>query len=128
MILTIRTDKPDAELGLYDGTEKIAYDTWTAHRELGSTINMRIEVFLQAAGVRWDDLNGIVFYEGPGSFTGLRIGASVVNALGYAYGVPVASAGGDDWHLVGIEQLLADQAKGAIPYYGADAFTTKPKK
>lgn len=29
----------------------------------------------------WQDLSELAFYSGPGSFTGLRIGAAVVNAL-----------------------------------------------
>lgn len=35
------------------------------------------------------DLSGIEVNEGPGSFTGLRVGASVAQALGYALNIPV---------------------------------------
>ncbi len=34
-------------------------------------------------------LEGIEVETGPGSFTGLRVGASVANALGYSLGIPV---------------------------------------
>ncbi len=34
-------------------------------------------------------LDGIEVEEGPGSFTGLRVGASVAQALGFALNIPV---------------------------------------
>lgn len=35
------------------------------------------------------DLKGIEVETGPGSFTGLRVGVSVANALGFSLGIPV---------------------------------------
>lgn len=128
MILSLRTDKPEAEIGLYDEGQKVAYDTWAAHKELSSTLHTRLEVFMQAAGVEWDEITGIVFYEGPGSFTGLRIGASVVNALAYSYEIPVACASGEAWQIVGCEKLARGEYSAALPNYGSAAFTTTPKK
>lgn len=37
----------------------------------------------------WKLLEGIEVETGPGSFTGLRVGVSVANALGFALGIPV---------------------------------------
>ena len=37
----------------------------------------------------WSDIQKITFYSGPGSFTGLRIGASVVNALAHELQIPL---------------------------------------
>ncbi|MDD5147084.1 MAG: hypothetical protein PHV63_00840 [Candidatus Daviesbacteria bacterium] len=39
--------------------------------------------------VHWKDLDGIEVETGPGSFTGLRVGVSVANALGFALEIPV---------------------------------------
>ncbi|MBR0424413.1 hypothetical protein IJI79_02875 [Candidatus Saccharibacteria bacterium] len=36
---------------------------------------------LQENGADWQDISEIKFMKGPGSFTGLRIGASIVNTL-----------------------------------------------
>lgn len=127
MILTIRTDKPEAEIGIFGiNGEKFAYDKWQAHRELGSTLNERIEVFLQAADVDWSEITKIVFYEGPGSFTGLRIGASVANALAYSYSVPIVGSGGDDWINKGIS--IKSEVKYVTPEYGGEVYITKQKK
>src|SRR5437762_1025561 len=35
------------------------------------------------------DINALEVNKGPGSFTGVRVGVSVANALSYALGVPV---------------------------------------
>lgn len=37
----------------------------------------------------WKELKGIEVETGPGSFTGLRVGASVAQALGFALNIPV---------------------------------------
>src|SRR3989344_1792281 len=39
--------------------------------------------------VNWKDLEGVEVEKGPGSFTGLRVGVSVANALGFSLGIPV---------------------------------------
>jgi tRNA threonylcarbamoyl adenosine modification protein YeaZ len=47
---------------------------------------------LQRAGASLDDLRGIVLSDGPGSFTGLRIGASVAKALAQTRKLPLWTA------------------------------------
>lgn len=48
-----------------------------------------IDELVAAASIQLEDLHLITWNAGPGSFTGLRIGASVVQALAYSLGVPV---------------------------------------
>src|SRR4051812_8427843 len=96
LILTVRTDKPEAELGLYSDSKKLTYLTWTAHRELAETIHLKIEELLAKSTKELNGLQGIegiVVYKGPGSFTGLRIGFGVVNALAYSLEIPVVASG-----------------------------------
>lgn len=130
MILTIRSDKPEAEIGLFDKTGKqLAYKTWTAHRQLAETIHKKIESLLKSHSSEWADLKGVVVFAGPGSFTGLRIGVSVANALGNGLAVPVFAAGGEDWLAEGIKKLGDISGFTPVePDYGAPVFTTKPKK
>ncbi|MGB4966967.1 MAG: tRNA (adenosine(37)-N6)-threonylcarbamoyltransferase complex dimerization subunit type 1 TsaB [Candidatus Saccharimonadales bacterium] len=129
LILTLRTDKPEAEIGLYEGEKQLGYDTWLAHRQLAETLLQKITTFLQAEGRGTEGIQGIVCFEGPGSFTGLRIGISVGNALAYGLGVPIVGAQGDEWQIEGITELLAGHgATLALPFYGAPVHITEQKK
>lgn len=62
---------------------------------------------LQKNNKTWQDITEIEFNKGPGSFTGLRIGATIVNTL--------------------IHELNLDQPL-VVPNYGRPANITKPKK
>lgn len=129
LILTIRTDKPESEIGLFEDYNKIGYETWLAHRQLAETIHQKIENLLATNNRKLSDLEGLVCFKGPGSFTGLRIGLSVGNALSYGLKIPVVSTASDEWQNIGINKLLAgDNDLLALPEYGAPVFTTKPKK
>lgn len=48
-----------------------------------------IEKLLKSQKLDFKDLAEIEVETGPGSFTGLRVGVSVANALGFALGIPV---------------------------------------
>jgi len=124
LIITIRTDKPEAEIGLYEGDKEIIYEKWQAHRQLAETIHKKI---VEVLGGRKP--NGIIVYKGPGSFTGLRIGVSVANALAYGMDIPVVASGGDAWISDGVHSIRPDGfGQAALPVYGLPATTTTPKK
>jgi tRNA threonylcarbamoyladenosine biosynthesis protein TsaB len=128
-ILTLRTDKPEAEVGLYDDDKQLNYENWEAHRQLAETIHLKIKEILDLSSISWHDVEGIVIYKGPGSFTGLRIGFSVANALAYAQKTPIVAIGGEDWLQQGIKDLQAGKNdKVALPEYGAQPHTTTPRK
>lgn len=129
LTLTLRTDKPEAELGLFNGKTKLAYSTWPAHRELAETIHMKIKELLESQGRTLKDVEGIAVYKGPGSFTGLRIGISVANTLADSLDLPIVSAIGKDWTKKACDGLERGANEHiALPEYGAPAKTTKPKK
>ncbi len=127
--LAIRSDKPEAELYLFKGQKKLAEIKWQAHLKLAETISIRIEKILSQAGISYDDLDGLAVYKGPGSFTGLRIGISVANALAYVQQIPVIARSGEDWLHKSINDLKnGKDDTNAQPEYGAPARTTKPRK
>lgn len=148
LILTLRTDKPEAELGLYDDDRQLAYIMWQAHRQLAETLHTKIKELLEGQGKKLQDLQGVVCFQGPGSFTGLRIGLTTANALAYALELPIvaqisetddkidtarphplddAASDADTWRSSGIKRLLAGQSDPlALPEYGAEANITRP--
>lgn len=128
IILTLRTDKPEAEIGLYDNNRQLAYHSWEAHRELADTIHVQIRDLLNDKQLDWKNVEGIVVYQGPGSFTGLRIGITVANALADSLMIPIVGSTGDDWIEAGLKKLWAgEDQKLIIPEYGAEPKTTQPK-
>jgi len=48
-----------------------------------------IEQILAEHKLKLTDITAITVASGPGSFTGLRVGATVANALGYLLDIPV---------------------------------------
>lgn len=129
IILTIRTDNPEAEVGLFDGNSQLAYETWHAHRDLSVQLHRKIEDVISSCGMQTDAIQGIACFEGPGSFTGLRIGLTVGNALAYSLRVPVVAAGGEDWIATATSRLLNSENDNIVlPEYGAPVHITKQKK
>ncbi|MDD5415699.1 MAG: tRNA (adenosine(37)-N6)-threonylcarbamoyltransferase complex dimerization subunit type 1 TsaB [Candidatus Daviesbacteria bacterium] len=58
--------------------------------EYGSQVLLPLIIkLLRATNYELKTLQGIEVETGPGSFTGLRVGVSVANALGFALGIPV---------------------------------------
>jgi len=74
----IKTDQLETQL-----YENVAPNTH------GEIIFEFIEMALKESEINKEDLDYIAFGSGPGSFTGLRVGCSVVQGLGYGLKVPV---------------------------------------
>jgi tRNA threonylcarbamoyladenosine biosynthesis protein TsaB len=128
LILTVRTDKPESEIGLFDGDKQLAYETWQAHRELSDTIHLKIDELLSSQQKKLAELEGVVAYLGPGSFTGLRIGLSVANALADGLRIPIVGAQTDNWLGQGLGRLQTNENDHvALPEYGAPVHITPQK-
>lgn len=122
----MRTDQPEAEVYLYDNNIQLKKEQWLAHRQLAETIHQKI---LNITNNDLHQIQGIIVYKGPGSFTGLRISLTVANTLSMSLNVPIVSAGSDQWINEGIKKLLAgDNEKVALPEYGALPNITVPRK
>lgn len=129
IVLTLRTDNPEAEIGLYKDQVKIEYYNWQAHRELSDTILVKIKMLLEKHSYSFDNINGVVIYKGPGSFTGLRIGFSVANTLAYSLNCNIVATSGEDWLKNGLSLVgEKDSPKQVFPFYGAEPNITKSKK
>ena len=129
IILSIKTDQPESEFVILDDKKKLTGIKYLAHRDLAKTIHQKINDLLKKTNLNWKDINGVVCYKGPGSFTGLRIGLTIANTLAYGLGVPIIGTKGNDWQTKAIDRLLSGKDdKQVYPFYGAEPHVTKPKK
>ncbi|MCK4588407.1 tRNA (adenosine(37)-N6)-threonylcarbamoyltransferase complex dimerization subunit type 1 TsaB [Candidatus Woesebacteria bacterium] len=60
-----------------------------ARQEKAQKLLPFINEILEKEGKKIKEIKEIEVNTGPGSFTGLRVGVSVANALGWALGIPV---------------------------------------
>lgn len=89
--------------------------TWEAHNEMAEGIFSFIHRKLQENHADWLDISEISFFSGPGSFTGLRIGAAIVNALADQLQIPLYDHKGKKHQII-------------LPEYGRPANISAPKK
>jgi tRNA threonylcarbamoyladenosine biosynthesis protein TsaB len=128
MILLLDTSTPLCKLTLVDG-DQWQVDEWQADRTLAKNLLRYVQEQLHRYGKSFADISGIGVYQGPGSFTGLRIGLTVLNTIADSEQVPIVGVQGDDWRQVALERLMAgENDKMVLPFYGSEAHITTPRK
>ncbi len=102
---------------------------WQADRELARGLLSRLVEFLARHDYAIKDIQGIGVFRGPGSFTGLRIGAATMNTIAASEHIPIVGAMGEDWQQVAVTQLRAGvDEQIVLPEYGREARITQPRK
>ena len=110
MKLYLDTSTPETILKLDDHEYRYKFDNDLAEKLLAF-----IRDKLQENHQDFQNLTEITFMSGPGSFTGLRIGAAIVNTLAHELQIPLYD------HLGKKHPII-------IPIYGRPANITKPSK
>lgn len=127
MYLAIRTDNSQAEIYLLNDQGVVQRQkVWLAERTLARDLPGEVDNLVDGD---YGQLTGVLVYQGSGSFTGLRIGITVANAVAYAQSLPIVATAGENWLADGVDQLNngADN-KIALPEYGAAPHITPPRK
>ncbi len=102
---------------------------WEAGRTLARDMLAFLRDKLALHGASFDDITGIGVMRGPGSFTGLRIGMTVLNTIASTNHVPIVGELGDGWRDTCLERLArGDDDKVVMPEYGGEAHITQPRK
>jgi tRNA threonylcarbamoyladenosine biosynthesis protein TsaB len=135
MLLGIDTATDQASVALGGaGAEPLEENVAGARRHAAALLPM-IQSLLRRAGASLDDVHGIVLSDGPGSFTGLRVGASAVKALVQARGLPLwvapsllvraAGAEGDGGVVLAVSSALRGEVYAAAYRFAGDEIHTE---
>jgi tRNA threonylcarbamoyladenosine biosynthesis protein TsaB len=92
LALDTATDRASVALGEPGAGAKALQENVTGARRHAAEQLPVIQGLLRTAGATLDQLRGIVLSDGPGSFTGLRVGASVAKALAHSRRLPLWTA------------------------------------
>ena len=106
MMLAIETATDACSVAIGDGA-RVLMDHHVAPRQHNRLVLQMIDDLLVRAGVGRTDLSALAIGRGPGSFTGVRIAASIAQGLALALGLPVAC--------ISTLEVLAHGALRAVP-------------
>lgn len=95
-LLALDTSTEVLSLALQLGDKTLTHSQ-IAGNATSQLILPQIQLLLDSANLKLDDLDGIAFGAGPGAFTGVRIACGVAQGLGFGANLPV----------VGVSTLLA---------------------
>ncbi len=89
MILSIETSTEVCSVALHlEGKLLASYELFT-EKSHATSLTLLIESILKQANVSMSQLKGVALSQGPGSYTGLRVGTSVAKGLCYALEIPL---------------------------------------
>ncbi len=114
LVLAIDTCGPSGSVALgrlAGGAVEILGQKELAGRSYSATLVAAVAELLAGAGVRLGKLAAIVAVNGPGSFTGVRVGLSAVKGLAEVHRIPVVS----------VSRLEVLSAKAAVACSALDA-------
>lgn len=130
MILLLDTSTPECRLTLVGDDGQTHDYTWQADRDLARYLLKFLHDKLAESSADFADITGIGVMKGPGSFTGLRIGLTVMNTIASDRHIPIVGVMHvDDWRARVLARLRGGENDQLVmPEYGAAANITTPKK
>ncbi len=93
-LLHIETSGKVCSICISYGDSVISLQESTAIFSHASEITLLIEKAMTGAEMVWADLSAVVVCDGPGSYTGLRVGLSVAKGLCYSLKIPLIAVNG----------------------------------
>ncbi len=89
MLLAIDTATRQVSLALHDGHTILAEETWRSSDHHTVELTPALQAMLKRVGIAPSDLIALAVAQGPGSYTGLRIGMSLAKGLALAARPPL---------------------------------------
>jgi tRNA threonylcarbamoyladenosine biosynthesis protein TsaB len=128
MILLLDTSTPICKLVFIEKDWRYD-DEWQADRDLAKHLLKYLKDQLDKNGKTFTDISAIGVYQGPGSFTGLRIGITILNTFASSEKIPIVSATGENWQRTCLKRLENNENDELVmPLYGSEPNITTPRK
>lgn len=89
VILSIETATPVCSVAVHSGAEVMAHSHLFRSQSASSRLALMIEEILKHCDIKPNDLDAIAVSEGPGSYTGLRIGVATAKGFCFALSKPL---------------------------------------
>lgn len=89
MILCLETSSTICSVALANQGKLVSMKESVSPNDHASKILKHIDACLDHAGIQLKDIEAIAISQGPGSFTGLRVGVSAAKGLCYALDIPL---------------------------------------
>jgi len=89
MLLAVDTSTTQVGLALYNENEVIAEMMWTSKQHHTSQLASALSDLMKRCNVTMDKVEVLGVAIGPGSFTSLRVGLSLVKGIAFARNIPV---------------------------------------
>ena len=89
MLLAVDTSTAQVGLAIYDGSQILGEYAWRSSQRHTVELAPAIAELLRRCGLTMENIRGLGVALGPGSFTSLRVGLSLVKGIALARGLPV---------------------------------------
>lgn len=134
ILLAINTATDTTEVVLLDGQKVLKEDSWLAESNESDKLLPYIQDTMSELGIEFKDLTGLFVVKGPGAFTALRVGITIVNTLAFSLKIPIYTMKTDELKGTLAETLLAadfdkmEKVDILEPFYDKPPKITPPKK
>ena len=76
-------------VGIYKDKQELYFDNSEAHNDLSSRVLPKIKEALDSVSLTVNDIDDIYVVNGPGSFTGIRVGVTIAKTLAWSIKKPI---------------------------------------
>ena len=122
-ILQINTALQEASVGLGIGGELTAIRSNPQQSDHAAFLHPAIEELCRESGISLREINAVAVVNGPGSYTGLRVGLSAAKGICFALNIPLICINTLDWIAFGNQDLQTDMICPMIDARRMEVFT-----
>jgi len=117
IILSLETSTKTCSVALHQEGKLISEQNLHLENSHSSVISPMIQQTLENVGIAMSHVDAIAVSQGPGSYTGLRIGVSTAKGIAYALGIPLI--GVSSLHAMSLEVIKHTKKTNIYPMIDA---------